>query len=106
MMAFVAELMWFWMPCATGLFRISLATWFLWLSVVVGAGVADAVVLGAGVVVARAVVVGDGVGLAGGVYLGMSLLGQAAVLRVNSALSDATGSPSWLRYLSRGAHDF
>jgi len=34
------------------------------------------------------------------------LLGQAAVLRVNSALSDATGSPSWLRYLSRGAHDF
>ena len=39
-MAFVAELMWFWMPCATGLFRISFATWFLWLSVVVGAGVA------------------------------------------------------------------
>ena len=89
--------------CALGLLTTALtnASWLL--SVVVGAGVADAVVLGAGELVGRVVAVGVGVGLPGGVYLGISLLGQAAVLRTNSAVSDDTASPSWLRYL-RGGH--
>ena len=37
-----------------------------------------------------------------GVNRGLSLLGQAAVLRVNSAVSEYTASPSWLRYLRVG----
>jgi len=61
----VAALMWFSMPCAMGPLMMLLTTWSLWLSVVVGAGVAEAVVLGDGVVVARAVVVGAGVVVAG-----------------------------------------
>jgi len=61
----VAAVMWFSMPCAVGPLRMALTKPSLWLSVVVGAGVAEAVVLGAGVVVARAVVVGAGVVVAG-----------------------------------------
>ena len=38
----------------------------------------------------------------GGVNRGLSLLGQAAALRVNSAVSECTASPSWLRYLRVG----
>ena len=89
---------------ALGLLTMALVKLSLWLSVV-GAGVADAVVLGAGELVGRVVAVGVGVGLAGGVYLGMSLLGQAAVLRTNNAVSDDTASPSWLRYLRGRARE-
>ena len=51
----VAAVMWFSMPCAVGPLRMALTKPSLWLSVVVGAGVAEAVVLGAGVVVAGVV---------------------------------------------------
>jgi hypothetical protein len=103
--ALVNSVTWFSSACALGLLTMALTTASLWLSVVVGAGVADAVVLGAGELVGRVVAVGDGVGLAGGVYLGMSLLGQAAVSRTNSAVSDGTASPSWLRYLRGQARE-
>ena len=96
LIALVAVVMWFSIACATGLLTMELTNWSLWLSVVVGAGVADAVVLGAGelvglaVLVARGVVVGSAVVVARGVVVGSAVVVARGVV-VGSAVVVARG---------------